>query len=202
MSEDRFVYSGRMLALSAFVLGLPLGGFALLIGQPSLDLTWEHHPAHFWLVLLSAGLSAALAYATGVAALRRGDARVFLVSLAFLSAAGFLGLHALATPGVLLETANAGFVVATPVGLAIGSLFAAMSSTDLSGDRGVNTMRFARAIRLGLIIVMVLWAVASLAQLPPLQEAAVPERADGILTAMAIPAIVLYAASAGRYLQL
>ena len=202
MSEGEFVYSGRMLTLSAFVLGLPLAGFALLIGQPSLDVTWEHHPAHFWLVLLTAGLSAALAYATGVAALRRGDARVFLVSLAFLSAAGFLGLHALATPGVLLEAANAGFVVATPVGLAIGSLFAAMSSMDLSGDRGVNTMRFARALRLGLILVMVLWAVASLAQLPPLQDVAVPERADGILTAMAIPAIVLYAASAGRYLQL
>ena len=33
------------------------------------------------------------------AAGRRGDARVFLVSLAFLCASGFLGLHALATPG-------------------------------------------------------------------------------------------------------
>ena len=55
---------------------------------------------------------------TGEAARRRRDARLFVVSLAFLVAAGFLGLHALATPGVLLDRRTAGFVIATPVGLA------------------------------------------------------------------------------------
>ena len=57
--------------------------------------------AHFWLVLGTAALSAVLAWATGEAAVRRADPRVLACSLAFLASAGFLGLHALATPGVL-----------------------------------------------------------------------------------------------------
>jgi adenylate cyclase len=117
--------------------------------------------------------------------LRRGDARVLLVSLAFLASAGFLGLHALATPGVLLQTANAGFVVATPVGIALGSVLAVMSSVDLSGSRAVRVMRLGRELRALLLVVMAAWAVASLAQLPPLHQEAVPERADGILAAIA-----------------
>ena len=60
-------------------------------------------PSHFWLVLAAAVTSARLALSTSGIALHRADARLFLVSLAFLSAAGFLALHALATPGVLLD---------------------------------------------------------------------------------------------------
>ena len=103
--------------LMAFVLPLPLAGLALLLAQPPLDLEWQHHPSHFWLVLLTALFSVGLAYVTNVAADRRRDARLVLVSLAFLSSAGFLGLHALATPGVLLSHPNTGFTIATPVGL-------------------------------------------------------------------------------------
>ena len=60
---------------------------------------------------------------------RRGDRRVHLVSLSFLAASGFLALHALATPGVLLDKPNLGFVIATPVGLVLASVLAAL------GDR-------------------------------------------------------------------
>ena len=96
---------------------MPVLGLALLLAAPDADVHWEHHPSHFWLVLGGGATSAVLAYATGGVARSRGDARLFLVSLAFLAAAGFLGLHALATPGVLLETPNPGFAIATPVGL-------------------------------------------------------------------------------------
>ena len=202
MTKRRFVYSGTMLLATFVVLLLPLGGLWLLIQRPELDLHWEHHPSHFWLVVITAGLSAGLGYGTASAALRRGDARVLLVSLAFLAAAGFLGLHALATPGVLLSTPNAGFVLATPVGVGVGSLFAALSSLDLSGDRAVRAMRVGRRLRARLLAVMVLWAVASLAQLWPLHRQTVPERADGILAFIAVPAIVLYGVAAFRYLQL
>src|SRR5215208_8322077 len=82
------------------LLGLPLAGFWLLIAAPSADVHWEDHPAHFWLVLGTAVLSTTLAFATSGIALRRADARLFLISLSFLAAAGFLTLHALATPGV------------------------------------------------------------------------------------------------------
>src|SRR6187431_1925542 len=93
----------------AVALVLPVAGLALLLAQPRTDLHWEHHPSHFWLVLGTAVVSAALAYFTGAAAVQRGDARVLFVSLAFLSSAGFLALHALATPGVLVAVPNPGF---------------------------------------------------------------------------------------------
>ena len=80
------------------VLVLPVAGLALLRARPPLDGMWQHDPSHFWVVFGAAMLSAITAYGTGTAASRRGDARVMFVSLAFLSAAGFLALHALATP--------------------------------------------------------------------------------------------------------
>ena len=200
--RDRFVYTPWMLAAAGAVLALPLLGLLLLLRRPGLDLHWEHHPAHFWLVLLTAALSVVLAFGTGTAAVRRGDARVLLVSLTFLSGAGFLGLHALATPGVLLAAPNAGFVVATPIGIALGSLFAVASSLDLS-RQSARTVRLGRWLRLALMALMVLWAVLSLAQLPPLHaEQIVPEQAGGLLGLLAVPAIVLYAVAAVRYVGL
>ncbi|WP_350276676.1 adenylate/guanylate cyclase domain-containing protein [Kribbella sp. HUAS MG21] len=195
MPERRFVYTPAMVALTALVLLVPLAGLLLLLRQPRLDVHWEHHPAHFWLVLLTAALSAVLAYTTGAAALRRGDARVLFVSLAFLSAAGFLGLHALATPKVLLDTPNAGFTLATPVGVALASVFAFLSSLTVSG------VRAGRVLRTGLLVLIGLWALASVLRLPPLHGTAVPEVADGILAGLAVPAVLLYGVAAGRYLR-
>jgi adenylate cyclase len=185
---------------TAVALALPMAGLALMLAQPRTDLHWEHHPSHFWLVLGTAVVSSLLAYATGAAAVRRGDARVLFVSLAFLSSAGFLALHALATPGVLLATPNPGFVVATPVGLALGSVFAAWSTADLAGDRAVAAVRLGRQLRFVLLALMVLWAVLSLGELPPLSgDIAKVERLPVLL---AVPAIVLYGYAAWRYLVL
>src|SRR5215218_7873425 len=170
-------------------LVVPLVGLTLLLGRPDLDLTWEHHPSHFWLVLGSAAVSAVLAYATGAAAVQRGDARVLLVSLAFLSSAGFLALHALATPGVLLAEANPGFVVATPVGLALGAVLAAWSTVDYLGGRAVQAVRVGRLVRLGLLASMALWAVLSLAHLPPLNGS--PVSAERLPNLLAVPAVLL-----------
>ena len=153
---------------TAVALALPVAGLLLLLAQPSADLHWEHHPSHFWLVLGTAAVSSVLAYATGAAAVRRGDARVLFVSLAFLSSAGFLALHALATPAVLLATPNPGFVVAPPFGLALASVLAAWSTADLSGDRAMASLRLGRQLRFVLLALMVLWAVLSLWELPPL----------------------------------
>ena len=120
---------------SLVVLALPVLGLALLLAAPDLDVEWQHHPSHFWLVLSTAAISVALAYVTNVAAERHRDARIMLVSLAFLASAGFLGLHALATPGVLLAAPNIGFALATPVGLIIAAIFAAASVSPLAGPR-------------------------------------------------------------------
>ncbi|WP_432950375.1 adenylate/guanylate cyclase domain-containing protein [Kribbella sp. CA-253562] len=201
-ARPKFVYSPAMVVVTGAVLVLPLVALALLLREPGLDVHWEHHPSHFWLVLLAAVLSAVLAQVMGSAALRRGDPRVLLVSLAFLSAAGFLALHALATPGVLLSTPNAGFVLATPVGIAVGSVCAVLSSLRFEGQRSVNAVRWGRRLRFGLLALMALWAVASITRLPPLHGTAVPEVADGILTALAVPTVLLYGVAAARYLRM
>jgi adenylate cyclase len=192
--------AARRIGLLAVVLVLPLLGLVLLLRSPGLDLRWEHHPSHFWLVLITALVTAVLAYATGEAAGRRGDARLLYVSLAFLSSSGFLALHALATPGVLLAASNTGFIVATPVGVAIGSVFAALSTADFSGDTALRNVRLGKRLRLPLIGLMILWGVWSLASLPPLDRP--PQFAEGFPLWLAVPAVLLYGFSAVRYSQL
>jgi class 3 adenylate cyclase len=194
--------STARLVAAGLALALPLLGFGLLLAEPSLDLMWAHEPSHFWLVLTVAALSSLLAYGTGVAAQRRADVRVFVVSLAYLASAGFLGLHALATPGVLLEATNPGFAMATPVGLTLGAVFAALSCVDVPADRAQSALRAARTARWVLLATMAAWAVASLAKLPPLDGSRAVERASGPLVVLAVLAIGLYAVAALRYLVL
>ncbi len=181
-------------ALPAVIaLVLPMAGLALLIAEPSLDVRWEHHPSHFWLVVAAGVLSGILAYATGSAAARRGDARVFLISQALMVAAGFLALHALATPQVLLETPNAGFALATPVGLLIAALFAAAAASPrLEGAAAARVTRNARTFRLGIGALLLLWGAVSLASLPPLDDPSAPERASGPFLAFAVAGVVIY----------
>src|SRR5438093_786910 len=75
--------AGRAVIGGALLL-LPMGGLVLLLARPAIDRRWEHHPSHFWLVLGVALLNVGLGVATSEAARRRGDARLFLVSLALL----------------------------------------------------------------------------------------------------------------------
>jgi class 3 adenylate cyclase len=188
-------------ALLAAVLAVPLVGLALLLAWPDADGRWEHHPSHFWLVLVTGLVNLGLGVLAGDAARRRGDARLVLVSLAFISAAGFLGLHALATPGVLLESANAGFVVATPIGLLLAAVFATLSSLDL-GTRADTLVRLQRPLSYGLIGLQLAWAAYSIAELPPLDRALDEDSADAILLVLAVPGVALYAVAAWRYLAL
>ncbi len=149
----------RVLAIG--LAALPMAGLAMFLAVPRLDLHWEHHPSHFWLVFGAAGLNVVLGLVASEAARQRSDARLFLVSLALLASAGFLALHALATPGVVLPGPNAGFVLATPVGLLVASGFAALSAMDLDHARAAALRRMELPLRLGLVVVLVAWAVAS-----------------------------------------
>ena len=188
---------------AAAALALPLLGLALLVAEPSLDVRWEHHPSHFWLVVGAGAASGMLAYATGSAACRRGDARVFLISQALVAAAGFLALHALATPGVLLDARNAGFALATPIGLLIAALFAAAAASPrLEGEAAARVIRRARPIRVGLAVLLVAWGAVSLASLPPLDDPSAPERASGPLVAFAVAGVLVYGAAVAGFLAL
>jgi adenylate cyclase len=174
--------------LWGLALSLPLAGLLLVLAAPSADVHWEHHPSHFWLVLVTAAVSTTLAFATSGIALRRADARLFLISLSFLAAAGFLTLHALATPGVLLDGPNQGFTIATPVGLLLSALFAGWSALPLPPARAQALVRHAQLLRAGLIALMLLWAVLSLGSVPPLDDPTPVERAHGGLIPFAFAA--------------
>jgi class 3 adenylate cyclase len=180
---------------------LPLAGLAVLLARPEIDLHWEHHPSHFWLVLITAAINVALAYVTNVVAGRQGDARLVLISLTFFASAGFLGLHALATPGVLLEGSNTGFVIATPAGLFIASGFAAASVTALAGPRAAVVLRRRSLLLGGLVGLMIVWGVISLADLPPLQGPPPVAEALGPLSVLAAIGVGLYAFAAWRTLD-
>src|ERR671919_1288164 len=184
---------GMRLWLWVTAPALPILGLVLLLAALDADVQWEHHPSHFWLVLAAGLTSAALAFSTSAVALRRSDARLYLVSLAFLSAAGFLGLHALSTPGVLLDAPNQGFAVATPTGLPLSSLFAAASALPLRPERAQAVMRHAPLLRGLLLGAMAVWAVWSLLSVPPLDDPTPVERASGVLLVVPAVPVLLYA---------
>ena len=159
----------------------------------------EDHPAHFWLVLSAGVLSGILAYATSETARQRADARLLLVSLAFLCSAGFLGLHALATPKVLLDGPNEGFALATPIGLLLAGGLAAASAMPLGPQAAEAIVRRARLFQASVVGLMAIWAVVSLASLPPLDGATPVERASGPLIVLAAVGVAAYAYAAARY---
>ena len=175
--------------------------FVVVLARPALDGTWENHAAHFWLVLIAAALNVTLGYAVGAAASRRRDARLFLVALAFVSAAGFLGLHALATPGVLIGK-NAGFELATPVGLALAGAFAAASGLPLRPAAAQQVLRWSRPLAAALGLAMALWAAVSLAEIGPLSRLLAGEQLDGWQISLAAAGVLLYAVAAGGYFRL
>jgi adenylate cyclase len=181
------------------LLALPVAGLVLLLATPSLDLHWEHQPAHFWLVVAAGVVTFGLGLLLAEAAARRGDARVLLASLAFLATSGFLALHALATPGVLLAGSNAGFQIASPAGLLLAGVFAAGSALDLGPERSRALVRHRRALYLVLALLMGAWALFSLAKLPPLEDPVTPEGARDPFIGLAFLGVALYGFAAVRY---
>jgi class 3 adenylate cyclase len=187
--------------LLAVLLAIPIAGLVLLLSVPALDVQWEHHPSHFLLVLTVALINVGLALITSDAAHRRDDARLFLVSLALITSSGFLGLHALATPGVLLGHPNSGFTIATPIGLLLASVFAAASALEL-GPEAADAILRRRILILGaLAAILVGWAVASLAQVSVLDRP-LEEEASPFYRFLAPGGVALYAFAAWRYLDI
>jgi adenylate cyclase len=136
------------------------------------------------------------------AARRRRDARLFIVSLAFGAASGFLGLHALATPGVLLGGTNAGFELATPVGLVLGGVLAALSGLELGPGASARVIRLSVPLMGALAAVLVVWAAVSVSEVPPLDATLGGEELDGWQISLAVVGVLAYAAAALGYLRL
>lgn len=194
------VHRKRGVLIALLVLA-PIALLALVRFRPRLDVSWENHPAHFWLVLVAALLATALGYGVALAARRRRDARLFLISLAFVAGAGFLGLHALSTPGVLIGP-NAGFELATPTGLLLGGLLVAASSMDLSASTSASIMRRAAVWLVALAVLMIAWAIVSLAELPPLHDPLQQEELNGWQVALGAVGVASYATASFGYLRI
>jgi class 3 adenylate cyclase len=192
--------AGRLIRIGVWAahLALPLVVLWLLLAQPHLDVAWEHRPSHFWLVVAVAAVNVALSFQVLRAARLRGDARLLLVGYAFMLAAGFLMLHALATPGVIVGQPNSGFEIATPVGLALASVFFALASVEYSADASRRLVARDDLVRWSLIGLMVVWGAISLAELPPLARA-LPEQAVGPIRWMAVVAIAVYTLAGARF---
>jgi class 3 adenylate cyclase len=179
---------------------LPLIGLVSLLLRSQLDPHLENYRLHFVLFGLAGTLAFVLGYAAGEAAKRRGDARVLLLSLAFMATGGFMGLHALGTPGVLFSADHAGFKVAIPIGLLVSAALAAGSAfVDVRPSFAPLVIRHQRILRAGVLLAMATWFVFTVANVPPLDGAHSEAARGHLLTGLAILGTIVYAASAARY---
>ena len=152
----------------------------------------------------SAGVvDAGLAVAISEAGRRRRDARLLLIGLAFLASAGFLGLHALATPGVLLEKGNAGFVLATPVGLVVAGLLAAASAIEYRlGPRSRSSATPARCV--GAVLALSWRVGGAVARRAPAAATrrVTPDDVEAPLGVVALIGVVAYGYAALAYFRI
>jgi class 3 adenylate cyclase len=178
---------------------LPLVGFVSLLLRSQLDPAWTSTRLHFVLFLSVGGAAFVLAYAAGQAANRRGDARVFLLSLAFLVTGGFLALHAIGTPGVILNDDLPGFKIAIPVGLLIAALLGAGSAfVDVRPGLAPAVIRHRDHLRVAVLAALAVWVVCTLAELPPLSGTSA-EGGGTLFKVLAGLGTFVYALTALRY---
>jgi adenylate cyclase len=179
---------------------LPLIGLASLLLRSQLDPHFENYRAHFVVFGIVGGVALILGYAAGEAANRRGDARVLLLSLAFMATGGFLGLHALGTQQVLFTKEYSGFMVAIPVGLLVSAVFAAASAfVDVRPGFAAALIRRRSLLRVSVLAAMVVWFVWTVTELPPLGGQSGEAATDTLVATMAVVGTIIYAVSAARY---
>ena len=190
-------------AVSAAWIGasiLPLVGLVSLFLRRHLDPEWSDPRLHFVLFVSVGAAACVLAYIAGQAADRRGDARVSLLSLAFLVTGGFLAVHAIGTPGILLNNEVPGFEVAIPGGLTIAALFACASAfVDVRPRFALAVVQHRDALRRSVFGAIAIWSVFALAELPPLAGRNT-EGGGAWLRILAAVGAIVYGVSAVRYL--
>jgi len=179
---------------------LPLVGLISLLLRRQFDPHLENYRLHFVLFGLVGAVAFVLGFAAGESANRRGDARVLLLSLAFMATGGFMSLHALGTQGVLFEREHAGFKVAIPVGLLVSAAFAAGSAfVDARPGWAPLVIRHRTLLRAGVLVAMAGWLAWTVADLPPLSGPNSEAARGTLLTALAVAGTIVFAISAARY---
>ena len=186
--------------IGTLAAALPLVGLASLLLRSHLDPHLENYRIHFVVFGIVGTVAFALGYTAGEAANRRGDARVLLLALAFMATGGFLGLHALGTPGILFSGEAAGFQVSIPVGLLVSAVFAAASAfVDVRPQFAPLVIRHRALLRFSVLVAMAVWFVWSVAHLPPLRGSSSEAARGSLLAVLAIVGTIVYGVSAARY---
>jgi hypothetical protein len=180
-------------------LGLPAAGLVFLLQPDYAAVHWTSPALHFVVFLVVGSIAASLALVTGEAARVRGDARVFLLSLAFLGVSGFMALHAAGTQYVLTERSLPGFTAAISIGLLVAAPFALASAyVDIRPWAGPAVMRARPWLRAGVVAALVLWGVWSVGNWPPLDVITGEGPSGDALEIAAGLASVAYVSAAAR----
>jgi adenylate cyclase len=188
------------LAAGTVAAALPLVGLVSLLLRGQLDLDWSNHAVHFAVFLTVGAGVFVLAYTAGESANRRGDARVLLISLAFLATGGFLSLHAIGTSGILFAQEHAGFKIANPIGLILGAVFALLSAfVDLHLSFAPLVVRHRVVLRRAVLVALALWFVWTVAEVPPLDEPASEGGSHSMVAVLAGAGAAAYGVAAARY---
>jgi class 3 adenylate cyclase len=197
---SRRARSVAALAVRALAFALPLVGLVSLLLRSQLDPHFENYRAHFVVFGLVGGIAFGLGFAAGEAAERRSDARVLLLSLAFMATGGFMLLHAVGTNGVLFTHPHAGFQVAISVGLLVSAVFAGGSAfVDLRPDVGPWLIRNRRYLRGSILLAMGGWFLCTVADVPPLDGRNSEAARGSLLAGLAFVGTLVYGVSAARY---
>jgi class 3 adenylate cyclase len=195
--------SKAAIALGVFACALPLVGLISLLLRKQLDPHIENYSAHFLIFGLTGGLAFGLGFAAGEAAERRSDARVLLLSLAFMTTGGFMLLHAVGTHHVLFEGEHPGFRVALSTGLLVSAVFASASAfVDLRPDLGPWLIHNRGYFRGGIMLVMAAWFALTVLDLPPLDGPHVEAARSSLLASLAFAGTLVYGISGYRYWRL
>src|SRR4051794_37749542 len=193
----------RGTAAGTVVFALPLVGLISLLLRSQLDPHFENYPAHFVVFGLVGGIAFALGFAAGEAAELRADARVLLLSLAFMATGGFMLLHAVGTQGVLFTHQHSGFQVAISIGLLVSAVFAGGSAfVDMRPEIAPWLRRNRSYLRATILLAMSGWFVWTVADLPPLGGPDSEAARGSLLAALAFVGTLIYGVSAARYLRL
>src|SRR5512132_2752328 len=198
-------FQQRARAAAVVVAGLlaaavPLIGLISLLLRSQLDPHLEDYRLHFGVFGIAGAVACVVGCAAGEAANRPGDARVLLLSLAFMATGGFFALHAIGSPSVLFSDDYAGFQVAIPVGLLVSAVFAAGSAfVDVRPEIAPLVMRHRKLLRIAVLTAMGVWFLWTVARLPPLRRPGSEAATGTLLAVMAIVGTIVYGVSAARY---
>src|SRR3954470_19807740 len=193
----------RGVAAGTVAFALPLVGLISLLLRSQLDPHFENYRIHFVVFGLTGGVAFALGFAAGEAAELRGDARVLLLSLAFMATGGFMLLHAIGTHEILFAHQHAGFQVAISVGLLVSAVFAGASAfIDVRPQAAPWLIRNRGYLRASILLAMSGWFLWTIAHLPPLGGPDSEAARSRLLAVLAFVGTLVYGVSAARYWRL